>query len=160
MWEMLGGDAVAVVTNRQSSGALLCQRHGNSDVSPRRRMSDRVVDQDHGELMEAIRVAEDLCRLRGLELEIVGGGERFRGMNRLRGDLIESDGFQADESPVGAIAASIRPGEQEQIIQEPAHAVALATNVVKRGAELVNVDHETLNARLPKQHVNVAPNGG
>lgn len=88
MWQVFRSDTVAVVPDGQTGVALGRHSDGNADVASRRRVTDRIVDQDHGQLMEAIRIAKNFDGPRRLELQIVGGGERFRGMYCLRGDLI------------------------------------------------------------------------
>ena len=123
-------------------------------------MTDRIVDQDHGQLMEAIRIAQDLDGPRRLELEIVGGGECFRGMDRLRGDLFQSNGFQANKGPIGTLTAGIWSGREEQVVQQPPHAVTFTTNVVESSAQVVSIDHKALSPRLPHEHVDIAANRG
>ena len=125
-------------------------------------MPDRVVEQDHHQLVETVRVAGNLDAARRFQLEELTGRQCLGGAHRLRCDLVQPYSCAANRGRAPRVVSCIRirAGEQQEVVEQPAHAVALAADVVKCGSEIGRVEPATAETRLAHQHVDVAPDRG
>ena len=69
MGEVLRGDPFPFVADGDACLPIRCARDRNSDPATGRGMPDGIVEQDHQQLVEAVRVAGDLDAARRLQLE-------------------------------------------------------------------------------------------
>ena len=80
--KVLRGDPFSFVADGDAHLAIGRGRHRDSDPATCRGVPDRVVEQDHHELVKAIRVAANFYAARRFELEHLTGRQRLGGVHR------------------------------------------------------------------------------
>jgi hypothetical protein len=158
--QVFRGDAFAFVANRDSSLAIGCGGESNPYSSRWWGVPNRVVQQDHQELMETVSISRNLDAPGRFQFERVAGRQDFSGAHRVGRDLIQADPIATDQSHVRVAIAGIRTGKKEQVVEQSAHAVAFSTNVVEGRSQVNGVQPARTTTRLPRQDVYVAPDRG
>ena len=97
-------------------------RQLNSDASARRRVGDRVADEDAQDLGQAVFIAADQDLVRGVDLEGLAGLSRQRPhrLDRLPHDRRKVEHLRFQRQPAG-----IGPRQDQQLVDQPGHPVRL-----------------------------------
>ena len=117
-------------------------------------MAEGVVQQDDHELSQLIGIGDDrYCRTG--ELQMLTMCQCAGRSNRL-----SHDGIQANGNVRRGRNWSIEAGQEEEVVDEAAHALGLAAHIIEGGDRIGLVWKLVPGLRLATEHIGVAPNRG
>jgi hypothetical protein len=110
--DMLRGDTLAFVAHGESRRSIRRGGDRYPDAAPGRSVPDRVVEQNHHELVQTVAIPVHGDAARCFQFQDLSRRERFRGTHRFSRDLVEAHGRKVQSRTLSGIASRVGAGEQ------------------------------------------------